>query len=135
MKVVELSRPIDVSDEEILDALSPRSIIEYADTYTVRSIEETNGGHLLFAEAGGLEATFEFTEIERGYEYTQCDEGPFEEMETTITVEGSGQTTVQSAFTFGGRLSFLFDRFAAHHRRSELDELLHNLAADVERRN
>lgn len=137
MREVEVSAVLDAPRAEVEGRLSPASIVEYAGTYTVRSVEEGRDDREVLTAAGeNIETTLEFTELEDGYVYTQTgDDGPFEEMRTRITVDGDGETrvSVRSEFTFGGPFSFVTDRLGTSIRRDELERLLVSLASDLER--
>lgn len=135
MEEVEVSRTVDASHEAVKEVLSPRSIMEYAGTYEVYSVEPTDEGWVLEGGTTDLEVTFEFTEVENGYVYQQRDgEGPFAEMYASVTVAGDDPVTVtvRSCFTFGMPFAWLTDRIAARDRRLELERLLADLASDVE---
>lgn len=144
MREVEVTGTASVSREAVNSVLDPESIIEYAGTYDIlRTDAEDRGTSVLELRAetiskGPVEATFEFTELENGYTYTQRDDmGPFDEMRTWIEVEDSGyetRITARSEFTFGGIAWFILDRLAIKYRRHELERLVENLVADVEGR-
>lgn len=137
MREVEVTADLDVPRAEVVERLSPESIVGYARTYTVRSVEERSDGRTVLTAAGeDIETTLEFTRLEDGYVYVQRGEdGPFEEMTTKITVRGDVETRVsaRSEFTFGGPLSFVTDWLGTSIRRDELRRLLTNLASDLER--
>lgn len=135
MKEVEVTGVIDAPCAAVKRTLSPQAIVEYAGTYTVQSVEESEGKTVVTMRGKEIEAVFEFTEHEDGYVYTQRgDEGPFEEMRTRLTVTGNGETrvSVRSEFTFGGWTAFLTDWLGADIRRDELERLLVTLTESVE---
>lgn len=132
MKEIEVSTVVDAPREEVERRLSPSAIVDYVDTYTVRSTEELEGGAVLTLSGENIEMVAEFTELEDGYAYRQRgDEGPFDEMATRITVSGGDETevSVRSEFTFGG---FVKDWFGTSIRRDEMERLLANLERDLE---
>lgn len=135
MKEIEVSAVLDAPRAEVERKLSPRSIVDYAGTYTVQSAEESDGTTILNVAGENVEAVLEFTEFDAGYVYSQRREnGPFEEMHTSITVDENGGTrvTVHSEFTFGGLFSVLTDWLGTRIRRDEMERLLANLAQDLE---
>ncbi|GAB7017342.1 SRPBCC family protein [Halostagnicola bangensis] len=136
MKTVELSTELDAPLETVERELSPTSIVEYANTYAIQSVDESNSKTVLTVTGDTLQLVLEFTELDDGYRYTQVGEtGPFEEMRTEITVEGDDRTrvTVRSEFTFGGTFSFIKNWLGTSIRRSELERLLTNMTDDLER--
>ncbi len=141
MKEVEVTAVLDVPRVEVERKLSPESIVEYAGTYTVESVEESDDVTVLTAVGEEIETVLEFRELDDGYVYSQRgDDGPFEEMHTRITVsenvngndDGKTRVTVTSEFTFGGALSFLTDWLGTSIRRDEVERLLAALALDLE---
>jgi hypothetical protein len=134
MREIEVTATFDVPRVEVERRLSPESIIEYAGTYEVESIEHSGERTVLTATGNDIGTIIEFTEREDGYRYTQVgDDGPFEEMRTQIRINGNDETrvSVRSAFTFGGWLSVLTDWLGTDIRRDELERLLVNLADDL----
>ncbi|MGM0606008.1 MAG: hypothetical protein ACQETB_10125 [Halobacteriota archaeon] len=134
MKEIEVTADIDVPRSTVEAHLSPTAILEYADTYTVVSAADTASGEVVTVDYNDNEATFEFTRLPDGYEYTQVGSaGPFESMYTRLTIDGDAETrvTVFTTFTFGGTFSILKDWLGADLRRSELQRLLVNLEADL----
>lgn len=137
MREVEVTADLEAPRAEVEERLSPKSIVEHAGTYAVRSVERRSDGRTVLAVEGEkIEAVLEFEETEDGYVYSQRgNEGPFEEMTTWVTVSEDGETrvTVRSAFTFGGTFSFLTDRLGTRIRRDELERMLVGLASEFER--
>lgn len=139
MKEVEVTAVLDVPRVEVERRLSPESIVEYAGTYTVESVEESDDVTVLTAVGEEIDSVLEFRELDDGYVYSQRgDDGPFEEMHTRITIretgndDGKTRVTVTSEFTFGGTLSFLTDWLGTSIRRDEVERLLTALALDLE---
>jgi hypothetical protein len=134
MREVEVTATFDVPRVEVERKLSPESVIEYAGTYEVESVEYGGEQPVLTATGNDIGTVVEFTEREDGYVYTQVgDHGPFEEMRTQILIDGSHETrvSVRSEFTFGGWFSFLTDWLGTDIRRDELERLLVNLGDDL----
>jgi len=133
---VEVSRFVGATLPAVERQLSPAAIVEYEGTFTVMDVEETGDGWIVTGRGGGLlEARFVFEEREDGYVYRQeGDTGPFEEMETTISLSRRDEgvdVTARSAVSLGVPLP-LVDRVAAWKRKGELKRALSRLAADVE---
>ncbi|WP_255169409.1 SRPBCC family protein [Natrononativus amylolyticus] len=136
MQLVDLEVTLDIPPSAVREALTPASIVEYAGTYEVVSVDRTDDATVVTAAADDLEVVFEFVETDTGYRYEQHGaHGPFERMTTWISVtREAGETRVSAAseFTFGGLFSFLTDRLGATMRRRELERLLTALALDLE---
>lgn len=151
MQTVEVTARLDAPRSAVEDALSPRAIVEYEGTYEVTTVEERDDGCLVVGEAEELEISLLFTGRADGYTYEQADRGPFEELETTVTVtdgdegtdggdaadpgtagdDGTARVRMRSEFTFGGWFAPLFDRLAKRSRRDELEQAVANLAGEV----
>lgn len=134
MREVEVTATLDAPRADVERALTPESIVEYAGTYGVESVEERAGKTVVEARGKDIEITLEFTERKDGYSYVQRgEEGPFEEMRTRITVGGDeeARVTLRSEFTFGGWTAFLTDWLGTDVRRDELRRLVENLARDL----
>lgn len=137
MRTVEVSRFIRARPRVIERLLAPETILEYEGTFTAVDVDETEAGTVVDARAGGrlVGGRFVFEERQDGYTYRQDGTaGPFEAMETTITVapENEGaRVTMRSSMSLGLPLP-LADRIGAWKRRGELDRALGRLAIDVE---
>ena len=152
MREVDVTATLDAPRRELEKRLSPRSIVEYAGTFEVESVEERDDVTVVTAGADQLGIVLEFTEIENGYEYSQQGaSGPFEEMHTWVTLEDATDSVdpdeafpipgleddertlirVRSVFTFGGRFARLKDWFASSDRRTELERLIGSLVDDL----
>lgn len=138
MKEVEVSYAFTAPYGEIVALLTPRSIIEYQETFDVESVEETADGWELAVVNEDIRpdsrSVLEFAETDRGYVYVQGERGVFEELRTEITVDEGERTRIiaRSSFTFGGPFAFLKDWFAAAPRREELERFMANLARELE---
>lgn len=152
MREVVVTAVLNVPGEAIEKRLSPASIVEYAGTYEVQSVQKREGKTVVRGGFDQLEITLEFTDLEDGYEYSQVEgSGPFQEMHTWVTLEEGGEdvpseetirvpglesderTTVRvrSVYTFGGRFARLKDWIAESDRRTELQRLIGNLVDDL----
>lgn len=136
VRTVSVGRFIRARPAEIETHLSPETIIAYEGTFSIADIETDGDSTVISAEARGIDASFRFEPLDRGYRYSQeGTEGPFESMETTITYrpkdEGS-EVTMESAVALGLRPRRLFDRVAAWKRKGELKRALKALADGVE---
>lgn len=135
MKEVEVSTTTDASKRDVLAELSPESIIEFAGTFEIDSIEDLGTAIHVTVVGGDLVMTLEFEETANGYRYQQIkSDGPFEKMRSQITVNENEQTqiTATSEFTFGGPIAFITDRWGVDLREEELERLVHNLASAAE---
>lgn len=127
MQEVTVSREVDAPREEVLEALSPRDIVEYAGTYEVWDVEETVDGWAVSCGTDELDVVLDFERVDGGYIYRQRDDqGPFGEMYTGLAIDEEDPVVViaRSCYTFDGRLARLLDWLAAHERRTELRRLL-----------
>ena len=152
MREVVVTAVLNAPRAVIEEYLSPRSIVEYAGTYEVESVEEREGKTLVRAGTDQFGIALEFTKLSDGYQYTQREDvGPFEEMHTWVTLEDGAETSgpeeavsipglksdertvirVRSVYTFGGRLSRFKDWVAAGDRRAELERLVGFLVDDL----
>jgi ligand-binding SRPBCC domain-containing protein len=137
MREVELSRFVPATPPAVERALTPAAVVEYEGSFRVRGIEETADGTIVTAGSRRLTFALRFESRDDGLYYTQEDEaGPFEEMETRLTVapedEGS-RVTARSSVSLGLPAARVTDRVAAWKRRGELRRALDALAEDVGR--
>jgi hypothetical protein len=134
MPDVEVSRFVSATPVELDRLLDPESLVRYEGSFTVDATTELDDVTVVTATGPGLELQFRFEARDGGLYYAQDgDAGPFETMETWVTVtrenEGS-RVTMRSQVALS--LPFPFaDRIAAWKRRGELERALENLAADV----
>lgn len=137
MREVEIARVVAASPPTVERRLTPSALIEYEGTFAVRDVRAVDGGDatLVDAEGGGLTLTLRFERREDGLRYVQAgDAGPFDGMETTVTVEpadGGSRVRLRSAVSLGLPVP-LADRIAGWKRRRELERALDALAADCE---
>lgn len=128
MRTVSVSRRVGAPPEAVFDALDPMAIIDAEGTFTAMDREDAEDTTHVVARGGGMEVVFAFTATETGYEYEQRGEaGPFETMETAITVEAVDEgslVTMESTVSLGLPLESISDRIAAWKRRGELERAL-----------
>jgi hypothetical protein len=135
MATVEVSRFVPATPRALERLLDPETLLGYEGTFRVHSVEETEAGWLVVADAGGVETHLGFERRADGLAYEQLGgEGPFESMRTTLTVapENEGaRVTLVSEVSLGLPLAALSDRVAAWKRRAELKRTLDRLTADA----
>jgi ligand-binding SRPBCC domain-containing protein len=136
MREVEVSRFVRATPQELQRHLSPAAVVDAEDTFAVREVHDLDDGTLVTAGGGGLQLSLRFEPREDGLYYTQeGQEGPFERMETWLTLapENEGcRLTARSRVSLGLPLAAVTDRIAAWKRQGELDRALATLAAAVE---
>ncbi|WP_224270651.1 SRPBCC family protein [Haloprofundus salinisoli] len=135
MHEVTVSRFVRAPPRVVRRALTPEAIIQYEGSFEVRGVEETEDGPVVVAGTSRFQFALRFETLDDGLYYEQDGEaGPFDAMETTVTVaaenEGSRVTT-RSSVSLGLPLSTVTDRVAAWKRKGELKRALDALAADV----
>lgn len=135
MHEVEVSRFLPESPVAVRRRLTPERLVEHAGTFSVTDVKATDDATIVIAGATGMQVQLRFSPIENGWQWQQVGEaGPFEEMETTLTVaaenEGS-RVTARSSVSLGVPLP-LTDRIAAWKRKGELKRLLDGIAESVE---
>ena len=127
MREVEVSRFVTATPAELERLLTPTRLVEYEGSFTAETVEETDDGWVVTATGPGLRFRLRFEPLADGMYYTQDgDAGPFESMETWITVarenEGS-RVTIRSSVALSVPLP-LVDRIAAWKRGGELRRAL-----------
>ncbi|RBI63137.1 SRPBCC family protein [halophilic archaeon] len=136
MRTVEVSRFVNATPAEIERELLPERVVRFEGTFSVNEVEEGEDETAVLARGGGLQTVLVFEEREAGIAYRQRgDEGPFESMETTLTLDRENEGTrviARSSVSLGLPVASVSDRVAAWKRRGELRRLLDALAADVE---
>jgi ligand-binding SRPBCC domain-containing protein len=136
MREVEVSRFVRATPTELRRHLSPATVVGSEETFTVREVHDLDDAILVTAVGGGLQLALRFESREDGLYYAQeGQEGPFESMETWLTLapENEGtRLTARSRVSLGLPLAPLTDRIAAWKRRGELKRALENVASDVE---
>ncbi len=127
MRAVETSRFVRTTPKALERLLTPERLVEYEGSFTAETVEETDDGWVVTATGPGLRFRLRFERRVDGMYYTQDgDAGPFESMETWVTVarenEGS-RVTMRSRVSLSVPLP-LVDRLAAWKRRGELRRAL-----------
>jgi len=135
MREVEVSAFVPAPPATVERALTPTAVVEYEGSFEVVDAEETDDVTTVTAEATGLRMRLDFEERPDGLHYSQRgDEGPFDRMETTLSVdpenEGS-RVTARSSVSLGLPVPAISDRVAAWKRRGELRRALEALSDAV----
>lgn len=134
MHEVEVSYVVEPSYEEVVERLTPRSILEYAEVYEIRGHESSADGAEVVVSLEGAEMTVSFSELEDGYEYRYVDGAEmFEERYSRITVEEGDETRISavSRYSFDSVWSFVLNRLGAGTVRQELELVVTNLLEDI----
>ena len=136
MRELEVSRFVRATPTELARQLSPATVVESEETFTVSEVHDLGDATVVTATGGGLQLSLRFESRDDGLYYTQeGQEGPFEAMETWLTFapENEGaRLTARSRVSLGLPVAAVTDRIAAWKRRGELERALANLAAAVE---
>jgi carbon monoxide dehydrogenase subunit G len=135
MREVEVSAFVPAPPAAVERALTPAAAVEYEGSFEVLDVTETDEGQTVIAGARGLRMQLDFEERDDGLTYRQRGNGgPFDAMETEITVEPENEgsrVTARSAVSLGLPVTAVTDRVAAWKRRGELRRALDALAEDV----
>jgi hypothetical protein len=87
MREVERPRFVRMRPRELDALFDPARIVEYEGRFSVDSATETDAGTVLTVSGPGLAFELRFEPVESGVYYIQAGEsGPFEKMETWLTV-------------------------------------------------
>lgn len=133
MREVERDRFVAANPREIERQLSPQALLAWEGSFEAGDVTEDGEATLVTATGPGMSFRLRFEELPDGYRYEGVGNGPFERMETRITVtpenEGS-RVRVQSRVSLSLSLP-LADRLGAWKRGGELDRLLDGLEAAV----
>jgi len=133
MREVERSRFVPATPRDLENSLDPTRIVDLEGSFSVESTAENEGSTLVTATGPGIAFELRFERTEGGYYYTQAgDAGPFESMETWLTVEPDDEgslVSMRSLVSIGVPLPFA-DRVAAWKRGGELERALERLAAE-----
>lgn len=161
MRHVEVTADVAATPEEVLEALTPRSLIEFENTFEVTGVTETDDGWLVTGEANAgderIEMTVSVDRLPNGYAYELVEGGFFDELSTSVHVhepepgeiEGDGDGNVdgvdtvdddtdrarivwESEFTFGGLLAPVKDRLSDSNRQLELKRAMFRLGRDID---
>lgn len=134
MHTVEVSYSVEPSYRDIMECLSPKSILQYKNMYEIESCEHVGERVRITASFEAGEMVFEFAEIENGYEYTLVDGTDlFAERHSRIMVDDGSDTriTAVTQYTLDTWLSFILDRLAASTVQNELEMTITNLVDDA----
>jgi carbon monoxide dehydrogenase subunit G len=131
MREAEATTFVQETPEALKRRLTPAAVLEYEGTFEVTDVTESDDGWTVTGDMGGIEVEFDFEERPDGYRYEQRGErGPFDHMETTITLtphdEGT-RVTMRSTVGLALPLSSVTDRLAAWKRRGELERAVEAL--------
>lgn len=137
MREVEAERFVRETPAALRRLLSPATLVEYEGSFTARATrdasDDSDAETVVTVAGGGLEFDLRFTETADGWRYEQADErGPFESMETTVTVEqvdDGSRVRAVSRVSLGLPVPFA-DRVAGWKRRGELRRLLDTIAEE-----
>ena len=130
MREVERDRFVAATPSEIERLLSPRDLVAWEGSFDVADATDEDGGTVVTATGPGMSFRLRFEALDSGYRYEQVGDGPFERMETwvTVTAEDEGSRVLaRSRVSLSLPLPFA-DRIAAWKRGGELDRLLDRLA-------
>ncbi|MFC7082053.1 SRPBCC family protein [Halorussus caseinilyticus] len=121
MREVEVSAFVPAPPASVERALTPETVVEYEGSFEVRAVESTDDGRTVTASARGLTMHLDFEERENGLVYRQRgDAGPFESMETEVTVEPENEgsrVTMRSSVSLDLPVTAVSDRIAAWKRK------------------
>lgn len=135
MREVEVSQFVDASPETVHSVLTPAEMVAAEGTFTVADVTETDEGTVVSATGPGMMVPLQFRTREDGLSYVADDEvGPFEHLETTVTVEPEGDGSrlrMRSAVSLNLPLPFA-DRLATWKRRGELERALESFVEAVD---
>ncbi|WP_435063404.1 SRPBCC family protein [Halobaculum sp. EA56] len=134
MREVEAERFVGATPAALRRLLSPAALVEYEGSFVARGTRSDGDATVVTVAGGGLEFDLRFVETDGGWRYEQAGErGPFESMETEVTVEPANEGSrvrAVSRVALGLPLP-LADRVAGWKRRGELRRLLDTLADDA----
>jgi hypothetical protein len=130
VREVERDRFVAATPREVERLLSPRNLVAWEGSFEVADVTDEATGTVVTATGPGMSFRLRFEPIDAGYRYEQVGDGPFDRMETRVTVdpedEGS-RVRVRSRVALALPLPFA-DRLGAWKRGGELDRLLDGLA-------
>ncbi|MFC7097327.1 SRPBCC family protein [Halobaculum marinum] len=134
MREVEAERFVGATPAALRRLLTPTALVEYEGSFTAQDSYADGDATVVTVAGGGLAFDLRVTETADGWRYEQAgDRGPFDAMETEVTVEQANEGSrlrATSRVSLGLPLPFA-DRVAGWKRRGELRRLLDNVAADA----
>jgi hypothetical protein len=135
VREVERERFVGATPPVVEDHLSPRTIVSWEGSFDIGAVDERDDGAVVTAVGPGIRFRLRFERLPDGYRYTQVGDGPFERMETRLTVEPENEGSLvrlRSAVELDLPLPrFVADRLAAWKRAGELERTLDGLADAV----
>ena len=88
MRELSVSKFVPSTPSELDRLLDPRQLIEYEGSFSVEAVEQGDSEQFVTASGPGLTVQYRFEQRPDGWYYEQAGEaGPFEAMETTVTVD------------------------------------------------
>ena len=135
MREVAVSRFVPATPAELDTVVGPRELIEFEGSFSVDGVAQSEESTLVTASGPGLTLQYRFEQREEGWYYEQPGEaGPFETMETEVTVDRENEgSRVRMHSTVELSLPVPFaDRIAGWKRRGELERALDSLQERVE---
>jgi hypothetical protein len=133
VREVERDRFVAAVPREIQRLLSPRDLVAWEGSFEVADVTDSAAETVVTATGPGMSFRLRFEPLESGYRYEQVGDGPFERMETWVTVaaeDEGARVRARSRVSLSLPLPFA-DRIAAWKRGGELDRLLDRLAGAV----
>lgn len=135
MREVEVSRVVGARPGAVERVLTPERVVAAEGSFSVVGVTEAGDETVVTVGGPGIRFPLRFRDRPDGLRYVaEGEAGPFDRMETRLTVEGAdggARITARSAVSLNVPLPFA-DRVAAWKRRGELKRALAALAAAVE---
>jgi hypothetical protein len=134
MHEVTVTYVVEPEYEEIMNHLSPKNIIEYAEMYGIEAHAKVEGTERITVSFEDETLELEFAELENGYEYKLIDSsGVFAQRNSKIIVEKNEETEIsaETQYTLDTIWSFILDRLAASTVQQELETTIENLVFEV----
>lgn len=131
MREVERDRFVAATPREVERLLSPRNLVAWEGSFEVADVTSEAAGTVVTATGPGMSFRLRFEALDAGYRYEQVGDGPFESMETWVTVTAENEGSRVRARSAVALTLPLADRIAAWKRGGELDRLLDGVAAAV----
>lgn len=134
MREVVVDQFVQARPEEVGQLLDPAAIVSAEGSFSVTGVEETDSETIVGVSGPGIEFPLRFERNPDGYYYTaDADVGPFDHMETWLTVDRENEGTI---LTLRSKVSLnlpvpFSDRLAGWKREAELERALESLRADI----
>jgi hypothetical protein len=95
MREVVANQFVQARPEEVGQLLDPAAIVSAEGSFSVTGVEETDSETIVGVSGPGIEFPLRFERNPDGYYYTaDADVGPFDHMETWLTVDRENEGTV-----------------------------------------